>query len=260
MLKMRLPAAEGDSDAAEGERRENNNGERDFLPFNPALNDDAGRAPAHAPRQLDKEAVFEWFGLLLSPAKRVEFMCGLLHMCQPLELRFLGSCLEDLARKDFHILRDVEARANSPADLRLLTDVADPVVLSRLLVCLSLLGSKNRECAGILYGTLSRIDVLHARNCYGVGLNVPEPGPAPREQLALLFTMASLHPAFTFHQREVVRAQMERVEALLEERTLNHCACAAQTLVTPIVTLKGKVYSKTPYICSCLYIYIRDGL
>lgn len=237
---MRLPAAEGDSDAAEGERRENNNGERGFVQFNPALDDEADRGPAHAPRQLDKEAVFEWFGLRLSPAKRVEFMCGLLHMCQPLELRFLGSCLEDLARKDFHILRDVEARANSPADLRLLADVADPVVLSRLLVCLSLLGSKNRECAGILYGTLSRIDLLHPRNCCGVGLNLAGsgPGPAPLEQLALLFAMASLHPAFTFHQREVVRAQLERVEALLEERSLNHCACAAQTLVTQIGTFK----------------------
>ncbi|XP_017351261.1 zinc finger CCHC domain-containing protein 2 isoform X1 [Ictalurus punctatus] len=230
MLKMRLPAAEGDNDAAEGERRENNSGEPGFLPFNPALDDEVGRRQARAPRQLDKEAVFEWFGLRLSPAKRVEFMCGLLHMCQPLELRFLGSCLEDLARKDFHILRDVEARANSPADLRLLTDVADPVVLSRLLVCLSLLGSKNRECAGILFGTLSRIDLLHSRSC--CGLNLPEPGPAaaPLEQLALLFAMASLHPAFTFHQREVVRTQLERVEALLEERRLSHCACAAQTL------------------------------
>ncbi|XP_060762379.1 zinc finger CCHC domain-containing protein 2 isoform X2 [Neoarius graeffei] len=230
MLKMRLPAAEGDNDAAEGDRREKNNGgERGFVPFNPALDDEVGRGPTHAPRrQLDKEAVFEWFGLRLSPAKRVEFMCGLLHMCQPLELRFLGSCLEDLARKDFHILRDVEARANSAADLRLLADVADPVVLSRLLVCLSLLGSKNRECASILYSTLSRIDVLHPRNC--CGLNLPEPGPAPLEQLALLFAMASLHPAFTFHQREVVREQLERVEALLEERSLRHCACAAQTL------------------------------
>lgn len=211
---MRLPAAEGDSDAAEGEHNNNHH---------------------HHLRQLDKEAVFEWFGLRLSPAKRVEFMCGLLHMCQPLELRFLGSCLEDLARKDFHILRDVEARANSPADLRLLTDVADPVVLSRLLVCLSLLGSKNRECAGILYGTLSRIDLLHStRNCCVLNLPEPGPAPAPLEQLALLFAMASLHPAFTFHQRELVRAQLERVEALLEERSVSHCACAAQTLVNVI--------------------------
>ncbi|TTC44336.1 Zinc finger CCHC domain-containing protein 2 [Bagarius yarrelli] len=225
MLKMRLPAAEGDNDAAEGERRENNNGERRFLPFNPALDDET-----RSPRQLDKEAVFEWFGLRLSPAKRLEFMCGLLHMCQPLELRFLGSCLEDLARKDFHILRDVEARANNPADLRVLTDVTDPVVLSRLLVCLSLLGSENRECAAILYGTLSRIDLLHSRNCCGFGLNLAEPDPL--EQLALLFAMASLHPALTFHQREDVRAQLERVDELLEERSLGHCACAAQTLMT----------------------------
>ncbi|KAI5092669.1 zinc finger CCHC domain-containing protein 2 isoform X1 [Silurus meridionalis] len=230
---MRLPAAEGDNDAADGERRRENStattttnsssgggggGERGYIAFNASTKDGAARTP----RQLDKEAVFEWFGLRLSPAKRVEFMCGLLHMCQPLELRFLGSCLEDLARKDFHVLRDFEARANSAAELRLLADVRDPVVLSRLLVCLSLLGSKNLECAAVLYGTLSRI------NC----LNVPQPGPGPAtlEQLALLFAMASLHPAFTFHQREVVRAQLDRVEALLEERSLSHCACAAQTL------------------------------
>ncbi|XP_046731926.1 zinc finger CCHC domain-containing protein 2 isoform X2 [Silurus meridionalis] len=233
MMKMRLPAAEGDNDAADGERRRENStattttnrssgggggGERGYIAFNASTKDGAARTP----RQLDKEAVFEWFGLRLSPAKRVEFMCGLLHMCQPLELRFLGSCLEDLARKDFHVLRDFEARANSAAELRLLADVRDPVVLSRLLVCLSLLGSKNLECAAVLYGTLSRI------NC----LNVPQPGPGPAtlEQLALLFAMASLHPAFTFHQREVVRAQLDRVEALLEERSLSHCACAAQTL------------------------------
>ncbi|KAI5608831.1 zinc finger CCHC domain-containing protein 2 isoform X1 [Silurus asotus] len=226
---MRLPAAEGDNDAADGERRRENStattttnnssssgggggggGERGYIAFNASPKDGAARTP----RQLDKEAVFEWFGLRLSPAKRVEFMCGLLHMCQPLELRFLGSCLEDLARKDFHVLRDFEARANSAAELRLLADVRDPVVLSRLLVCLSLLGSKNLECAAVLYGTLSRI------NC----LNVPQPGPGPAtlEQLALLFAMASLHPAFTFHQREVVRAQLDRSQFSRPEQLCPH--------------------------------------
>ncbi|XP_051557638.1 zinc finger CCHC domain-containing protein 2-like isoform X1 [Myxocyprinus asiaticus] len=152
---------------------------------------------------LDKEAVFEWFGLQLSPAGRVELLCGLLHMCQPLELRFLGACLEDLARRDFTVLRDFENRANSPADLVGLVDVSDPVVLSKLLVYLSLLGSKSRDCAGILFMTLSRMDG---------GLCGALPEPETVEQLRLLFTMGSLHPAFSFHQREELRAQLDRLQ------------------------------------------------
>lgn len=240
MLKMRLPTAEGDSDTAEGE----NNGALNHRRLNPPLNgyngcveeeeEEEEEAPVpRAGRELDRESVFEWFGLRLSPARRVHFLTGLLHMCQPLELRFLGSCLEDLARKDFHVLRDVEARANSPADLRLLTDVGDPVVLSHLLVCLPLLDSKNRECAAVLYGTLSRIDVLHA------AVDAPEPPVDRLEQLALLFAMASLHPAFTFHQREVIRAQLERVDALLDERNRNHYTCTPQTLLNERVSVTG---------------------
>ncbi|XP_076837343.1 zinc finger CCHC domain-containing protein 2 isoform X2 [Brachyhypopomus gauderio] len=237
---------EGGRETEEGGRGTEERDECGSHPFNPSLDtaahngcDEPGRNRGRPPR-LDKEAVFEWFGLHLSPARRLEFMCGLLHMCQPLELRFLGACLEDLARKDFHVLRDFESRANSPGDLGLLMDVTDPVVLSRLLVYLSLLGSKSRECAGILYRTLGRIDVYHLRNCSSGLLRphgVPRHHPAHRgeggtepagsdlasepvflEQLALLFTMASLHPAFTFHQREVVRTQLENVEVLLEER------------------------------------------
>lgn len=212
--------------------------------------------PAHQafPPQLDKETVFEWFGLHLNPARRVEFMCGLLHMCQPLELRFLGSYLEDLARKDYHVLRDFEFRANSPSDLGLLTDVVDPVVRSKLLVSLSLLGSDSRECAGILFRILSHVDPalfskhyayslppfrdphphhlqlhhlqLHPpgpdRSAYGrseptCGFSVNDTAAGPLEQLALLFTMASLHPAFHFHQREMVRGQLDKIELSMEE-------------------------------------------
>jgi hypothetical protein len=108
--------------------------------------------------QIDKKAVFEWFGLHLSPAKRIEFMYGLLHMCQPLEIRFLGSCLEDLARKDVHVFRDFEITANCQTDLAFLKDVSDHVLRSKLHVYLSLLRSGNRECADTLYRALSHID------------------------------------------------------------------------------------------------------
>ncbi|XP_051910132.1 zinc finger CCHC domain-containing protein 2 isoform X2 [Hippocampus zosterae] len=193
------------------------------------------------PARLDKETVFEWFGLHLNPAKRIEFMCGLMHMCQPLELRFLGSYLEDLARKDYHVLRDFELRANTPHELGILTDLIDPVVRSKLLVCLSLLGSDSRECAGILFRILSHVDPslfckkydyslpsfrdpqhhsLHSdmnackQTC---GVSTTEISPGPLDQLALLFSMASLHPAFHFHQRETLRTQLDKIELAIEE-------------------------------------------
>lgn len=203
--------------------------------------------------QIDKETVFEWFGLHLNPAKRIEFMYGILHMCQPLELRFFGSCLEDLARKDFHVFRDFEIRANSQTDLGLLMDVADPVVRSKLLVYLSLLRSENRECAGTLYRALNHMDPALYLNTYhgvpvsprGSAQNVPDqhsprdggmksgrlehPSGPPLEaesgsleHLALLFTMASLHPAFSFHQRDTARHQLDNVERAIEERRYCH--------------------------------------
>lgn len=215
--------------------------------------------PYMHPTQVDKEAVFEWFGLLLNPAKRIEFMCGLLHMCQPLELRFLGSYLEELARRDYQVLRDFELKANNPSDLGLLTDVIHPVVMSKLLVCLSLLGSDSRQCAGILFRILSHVEPAllyknyeHTLPPYGDAQQQQHPTPGQDggvyrhteqqgcsepaagalEQLALLFTMASLHPAFHFHQREKLREQLEKIElAMEEERRQNQQRINAQAVV-----------------------------
>ncbi|KAJ8272764.1 hypothetical protein GJAV_G00093150 [Gymnothorax javanicus] len=254
MIKMKLPmrtAEEGGDDTAEEEQEKTDCNLRISSPINNRF-ENSTRGLGYPLIQLDKEAVFEWFGLHLNPAKRIEFMCGLLHMCQPLELRFLGSCLEDLARKDFHVLRDFETRANSPSDLGLLTDVTDPVVRSKLCVCLSLLGSENRECAGILFRILSHVDsALYFKN-YDFNVTLTpcrdsehfqnsqsgeggesgrseqhcgppvEPGSGVLDQLALLFTMASLHPAFPFHQRETVRIQLDKVSATIEGER-QHC-------------------------------------
>nr|XP_061821725.1 zinc finger CCHC domain-containing protein 2-like isoform X2 [Nerophis lumbriciformis] len=197
------------------------------------------------PAQLDKETIYEWFGLHLNPAKRVEFMCGLMHMCQPLELRFLGSYLEDLARKDYHVFRDFEFRANNQQELGVLTDVLDSVVRAKLLVCLSLLGSDSRECAGVLFRILSHVDpglfcknyplppfrdphhhsfrpaCQAERTCRGkeqtCGFSTADIPAGPLNQLALLFTMASLHPAFHFHQRETLREKLDKIELVIEE-------------------------------------------
>lgn len=210
-----------------------------------------GGGPAAALRE--QERVYEWFGLVLGSAQRLEFMCGLLDLCNPLELRFLGSCLEDLARKDYHYLRDSEAKANGLSDPGPLADFREPAVRSRLIVYLALLGSENREAAGRLHRLLPQVDSVlkslrAARSEGSRGCAEDEPGERgeerdgeedpekdgsgregggaetragdglgfrAQEELLLLFTMASLHPAFSFHQRVTLREHLERLRSAL---------------------------------------------
>uniref|UniRef100_A0A663FHC5 Zinc finger CCHC-type containing 2 n=1 Tax=Aquila chrysaetos chrysaetos TaxID=223781 RepID=A0A663FHC5_AQUCH len=172
-------------------------------------------------------------------------MVGLLDLCNPLELRFLGSCLEDLARKDYHCLRDSEAKANGLSDPGQLGDFRDPAVRSKLIVYLALLGSENREAAGRLHRLLPQVDSI-LQSCParrpqagaaeeegaeeedvvvvmdGAGENGQAGLPAAQglgfgaqEELLLLFTMASLHPAFSFHQRVTLREHLERLRRAL---------------------------------------------
>ncbi|XP_021094949.1 zinc finger CCHC domain-containing protein 2 isoform X3 [Heterocephalus glaber] len=207
-----------------------------------------GGGPAAALRE--QERVYEWFGLVLGSAQRLEFMCGLLDLCNPLELRFLGSCLEDLARKDYHYLRESEAKANGLSDSGPLADFREPAVRSRLIVYLALLGSENREAAGRLHRLLPQVDSVLKSLCAARGEGSrggaedeadghgdqdaekdgsgaegsgggAEPGAGgglgsrAQEELLLLFTMASLHPAFSFHQRVTLREHLERLRAAL---------------------------------------------
>ncbi|XP_074755673.1 zinc finger CCHC domain-containing protein 2 isoform X3 [Athene noctua] len=204
-----------------------------------------GCGPGSAAARTDKETVYEWFGLVLGSAQRLEFMVGLLDLCNPLELRFLGSCLEDLARKDYHCLRDSEAKANGLSDPGQLGDFRDPAVRSKLIVYLALLGSENREAAGRLHRLLPQVDSI-LQSCParrpqagaaeeegaeeedvvvvmdGAGENGQASLPAAQglgfgaqEELLLLFTMASLHPAFSFHQRVTLREHLERLRRAL---------------------------------------------
>ncbi|MFT7813924.1 zinc finger CCHC domain-containing protein 14 [Arapaima gigas] len=183
-----------------------------------------------------REAVYRWFSQLGS-AQRAEFLCGLLDLCVPIELRFLGSCLEDLARKDYHSLRDAEIKANNPADLAGLTNITDEVVRSKLLVSLALLGSDNREAAGVLFRTLTHIDSII--NNYGLQLNDGQTG----DQFLLLFTMASNHPAFSFHQKQVLRQQLMQVQGILQASCGGrHAGTGSGVLPTPTATTAAPVY------------------
>ncbi|GFR85565.1 zinc finger CCHC domain-containing protein 2 [Elysia marginata] len=139
-----------------------------------------------------KDDLFDWFKNL-QPRKRLDYMCALLHMCLPLELRFIGSVLEDLARKDFHLLRDAEIKANQRNDFsNNPTSIDDPNLRSKISIALALMNSTNSSCADIIFRILeSQVDVLLQllRN------------KDVAEQISLILTMAVYHPAFKFYQR-----------------------------------------------------------
>ncbi|NXF79051.1 ZCHC2 protein, partial [Sclerurus mexicanus] len=149
--------------------------------------------------------------------------------------------LEDLARKDYHCLRDSEAKANGLSDPGQLGDFRDPAVRSKLIVYLALLGSENREAAGRLHRLLPQVDSI-LQSCPAARRALAEEdeedevvvvmdgaaengqaglpagqglGCGAQEELLLLFTMASLHPAFSFHQRVTLREHLERLRTAL---------------------------------------------
>ncbi|ELU03953.1 hypothetical protein CAPTEDRAFT_102742, partial [Capitella teleta] len=92
-------------------------------------------------------------------SERIEVLSGLLQLCNPLELRFIGTCVEDLAKKDFVSLREDELKANDTAQLLELSkgSIFDDRTRSKLLFSVSLLHSLNTVCAHVLYEVLSHI-------------------------------------------------------------------------------------------------------
>lgn len=144
----------------------------------------------------------EWFKRLKAH-QRIEYMCGLLRLCLPLELRFLGSVLEDLARKDFHILRDQENKANLRADLSSNTSssLGDRKLRAKVITALALMKSANCPCAEAVF------DILQQQNLDDL-LKLPH---GHRIDLLLLLTMAKNHPAFTFYQRNQLGQLLERL-------------------------------------------------
>ena len=163
-----------------------------------------------------KEDVCLWFRSLNGP-KRLDLLCGLLHLCLPPELRFVASCVEDLARKDFHSLRDAELRANDAnqvSKLSKLAVLADPKTRSQIITYLALLSSHNIKCANIIHDTLTRIfqDLDHV-----TFLNYIAKDSKCIEELLLMLTMATNHPAFSFSQKQTLSQLLVLTERATKE-------------------------------------------
>ncbi|XP_052867897.1 rho GTPase-activating protein gacF [Anopheles cruzii] len=142
-----------------------------------------------------KEDVVNWFRDLKS-YNRIDTMCVLLNMCLPFELRFLGTYLEELGRRDAPELRGAELKVNNPQEF--IADIAsgeptDRRIRRKMALFLALFRTCNHTYANELFKTLE-----------GWGAR----GDLQRlfeedvlQELLLVYTMATNHPVFSFEQR-----------------------------------------------------------
>ena len=148
-----------------------------------------------------KEEVCMWFKEL-SSAKRIDLLCGMLHMCLPYERRFLGSFLEDLCRLDFTTLRSEEIRSNDRSEIsKMSCDLLRQSDRAQMNLTLSLLNSTNSACSSILYNLLTfyvQAFITQLKSNYNIESDDIE---SLYSDVLLLLTIVSYHPAFTFTQR-----------------------------------------------------------
>ncbi|EEC16486.1 hypothetical protein IscW_ISCW022109 [Ixodes scapularis] len=139
-------------------------------------------------------------------------MCGLLNLCLPLELRFLGTCIEDLANKDYSYFRDAELRANNLSEVSKYTNVRDAVTRSKLLTTLALLYGCNPSCSHAIFEALAEEMKAAKPELYDV---------KTLEEMLLLFTMATHHPSFSFDERTELVKYRERLENMCQPQGLS---------------------------------------
>lgn len=194
-----------------------------------------------------KEDVVLWFKESES-YKRIDAMCTLLNMCLPFELRFLGTCLEELGTRDSKELRGIELRVNNSTELAAEMaacqhgEPSDIKVRRKMVLYLALIRACNRPCVNELFNTL-----------YSWGNNEflkTAEGDALQE-LLLVYTMAANHPVFSFEQRmkcgEIYnqirygRAEYSftdipenTIETLADLPTLSHPLTSAAHLISPV--------------------------
>jgi len=168
------------------------------------------------------EDIYSWFKHSVS-SQRIDLLCGLLQLCLPLELRFIGSCVEEQARKHYCRLIEYETKANDVAEYELLTAEMDvngglPKILS---VFVALLRSDNAACALRMFETLTqlwnRIQSAATRQSASYCHREQQINDQLASDLLLLYTMTAYHPAFSFSQRIRLYYMLDDVKKLLCE-------------------------------------------
>lgn len=163
-----------------------------------------------------KEEVISWFKDLES-FKRIDVLYELLNMCVPFELRFLGTCVEDMGKRNYQELLTPTDNFNNldklKKDVVFNKGLCEEGVRHRLLLCLSLLSSRNVSVAEWLYKKLLRTEYFNN----GVVCEISKSDVLQSEFL-LLYTMANYHPAFTFDQKKDFYEILARLIDIRENR------------------------------------------
>ncbi|KAL3860434.1 hypothetical protein ACJMK2_010558 [Sinanodonta woodiana] len=165
-----------------------------------------------------KEELCNWFANL-SPHKRIDYICGLLRFCLPMEIRFIGSVVEELGKKDFYHLREYESNANNKGNLTNFTVADDDISRCKMASYIALLHSSNRTCSKMLYDMIeSNLTTVFAVQKSHSEFTI--------NNILVILTMAVNHPAFTFHQKiklyEFYKRAEENAGAILGKDHAGH--------------------------------------
>ncbi|XP_026283823.1 uncharacterized protein LOC113210174 isoform X2 [Frankliniella occidentalis] len=141
--------------------------------------------------------------------ERVDLLCSLLDLCLPYELRFLGTCLEFLGKRDFYELREDERDANNVNHLASYQSLMDENTRRKLVLYASLLKSCNTDAANCLSDTLTALcPAAVSQTCR----SEPENAEKVLDELLLLYTIAVKHPAFNVHQKTEFAEHLSRLK------------------------------------------------
>lgn len=178
---------------------------------------------------ISQEEVCIWFKNL-EGYSRIELMCALLDSCLPLELRFLGTYLEYSAGKHYTHLQKWEKDANK-SSLWLNGDKEDgfsnKTFRRKFCIFLALLHSHNRSIAVKLFDVLNEWEYISesedSSSEQASSLSTkPKMNNVKKSfsdnvsfynEMRLLFSMASLHPALDFSQRSNLRDKKVKFSA-----------------------------------------------
>lgn len=157
-------------------------------------------------------------------------MCALLNICLPFELRFLGTCLEELGRRDSQELRGMELRVNNPIDLA--ADISacqkgeptDIKIRRKMALYLALIRVCNRTCVNEIFRTLESWGDLDFNSMNDADT---------LQELLLVYTMAANHPVFDFEQHMKC---MQIFEKIKENRLVAETPEVSLSPITPITT------------------------
>ncbi|XP_019759685.2 arginine-glutamic acid dipeptide repeats protein isoform X1 [Dendroctonus ponderosae] len=167
-----------------------------------------------------KEDILTWFQDLES-YKRIDMLCELINMCLPFELRFVGSFLEETGKHSYQALRQRALAANDYEKLEKDTSLKDRTLYEEnirhlMLINVSLLKSRNYNVANWYSKNFLRTDYIEE-------LVVKEKNEIVQNELLLLYTMATRHPAFSFDQKQFYNRILVRLYELRDSRSNKSC-------------------------------------